>query len=244
MLLDPGLQGTGSAFRKKLWISREWSQWYLPNVSWLSKPKPLKPILHTIQEYTTQEPILAKLRKIKVLWCLFFFSLGWIEWSQMSDKLELEKRCENMVGVSRITQSVQGMSKNDFRTSLEIIISRFFEGFFSPGVSDPHPIRWPKGFEIGRKTLFLRGCGAPRVRRGCVGTIPGQVSKKLFFEIFWSFHHFWHLVSDPGQILGFSRFWRLRGRNIPRYEHVGGPWHLNRPQNPSKGCLGQLFPEY
>ena len=69
-----------------------------------------------------------------------FFSLGWIEWSQMSDKLGLEKRCENMVGVSRITQSVQGMSKNDFRTSLEILKFHDFL-FFSPGVSDPHPIR-------------------------------------------------------------------------------------------------------
>ena len=71
----------------------------------------------------------------------FFFSLGWIEWSQMSDKLELEKRCENMVGVSRITQSVQGMSKNDFRTSLENLNFQKMLKFFSLGVSDPHPIR-------------------------------------------------------------------------------------------------------
>ena len=79
----------------------------------------------------------------------------------------------------------------------------------------------------------------------CVGDARNGFRKKLFFDIFKSFSTFLALgISDPGQIRGFSGFWRLRGRNRPRYEHVGGPARSNRSRNPSKGCLGQLFPEY
>ena len=161
----------------------------------------------------------------------------------MSDKLELEKRCGNIVrGVAHHSEcagDVQKWFPNKFGN---FKISRFLKGFFSPGVSDPHPIRWPKGFEIGRKTRFevLR---SSQSAQGMCRNDPRTSLEKVIFWDFLKFSSFWHLVSDSGQILGFSRFWRLRGRNRPRYEHVGGPARSNRPQNPSKGCLGQLFPE-
>ena len=93
----------------------------------------------------------------------------------MSDKLELEKRCGNMVrGVAHHSECA-GMSKNDFRTSLEILKFHDFLKFFFHPESQIH-IRLGdlKGSKLVGKH-FLRCCGAPRVRRGCVGTIPGQV---------------------------------------------------------------------
>ena len=40
----------------------------------------------------------------------------------------------------------------------------------------------------------------------------------------------------------FEKFSIISKKDL-RYDRVGGPWHLLWPQNPSKGCLGQLFPE-
>ena len=61
-------------------------------------------------------------------------------------------------------------------------ISRLFD-FFHPESQIHIRLGDLKGSELVGKHV-LRFCGAPRVRRGCVGTIPGQVWKKLFFEIF------------------------------------------------------------
>ena len=142
------------------------------------------------------------------------------------------KACENIFRGVGITQSVQGMFKNDFRTCFENLF--FTESQIHVRSGDL------KGSKLIRKTRFE----VLRISQSTQGMCRNDPRTSLEKVIFWSFHYFWHLVSDPGQILGFSRFWRLRGRNRPRYEHVGGPVRSNRPQNPSKGCLGQLFPEY
>ena len=74
-----------------------------------------------------------------------------------SDKLELEKSCGNMFRGVGITQSVQGMSKNDFRTCLENLNFYVFLEFFHPE-SQIHvrssDLNCPKGFEIDTENTF------------------------------------------------------------------------------------------
>ena len=67
-------------------------------------------------------------------------------WSSKSD-------VEIWLGVSRITQSVQGMSKNDFRTCLENLKFNDFLEFFHPE-SQTHVRSGDKGFEIDTENTF------------------------------------------------------------------------------------------
>ena len=130
----------------------------------------------------------------------------------MSDKLELEKRCENMVGVSRITQSVQGMSKNDFRTSLEILNFHDFLKFFFHPESQIH-IRLGD-LKGGRKTRFevLR---SSQSAQGMCRNDPRTSLEKVIFCYFLKFSSFLALGLRSGPYSGIFEILKA-----PRQEYT------------------------
>ena len=99
-------------------------------------------------------------------------------WSSKSD-------VEIWLGVSRITQSVQGMSKNDFRTSLEILkFHDLLKFFFHPESQIHIRLRDLKGSKLVRKTRFEVLRSSQSTRGMCRNDPRTSLEKVIFLRFF------------------------------------------------------------